>query len=397
MPSSITCLGKSFTSEDERRSFFRDELQKKLPELRKIEGFPIGEDEDILNLSDPPYYTACPNPWLNDFIAQWEEDKNKLEKNNKRTADFVVSEPYASDVSEGKNNSIYNAHSYHTKVPHPAIMRYILHYTQPGDVIFDGFSGTGMTGVASQVCGNPDSVLKYRIESEFKRNGLSMPVWGARRAICGDLSPIASFISYNYNTPVDVIAFEQEAKRILREVESECSWMYETTHTSGQIGQINYVVWSDVFICPACGHEIIFFDAAVDQDAGKVLDDFACTHCGTKQTKRSVSKARTTLFDKSLGQTAIQTKTVPAFINYTVNGKRFEKKPDKFDLDLLKKLMTLKYLTGFQLSTCQLDTILANQLSLTDTRMYTIFLPREIYGFWEQCLLNFNNQTSIKD
>ncbi len=35
-----------------------------------MEGFPIGEDEDILNLSDPPYYTACPNPWLNDFIAE---------------------------------------------------------------------------------------------------------------------------------------------------------------------------------------------------------------------------------------------------------------------------------------------------------------------------------------
>ena len=338
MTSSITCFGKSFTSEDERRIFFRDELQKKLPELRKIDGFPLGTDEDILNLSDPPYYTACPNPWLNDFISQWEEEKKQLGIDNKRQSEFVVQEPYASDVSEGKNNSIYNAHSYHTKVPHPAIMRYILHYTQPGDIVFDGFAGTGMTGVASQVCGNPDSVLKNRIESEFKRNGLSMPTWGQRKTICGDLSPIASFISYNYNTPVDVIAFEQEAKSILREVETECSWMYETTHTSGQIGKINYVVWSDVFICPSCGHEIIFFDAAVDIDAGKVLDDFACTHCATKQTKRSVSKARITLFDKSLGKTAVQTKTVPAFINYTVNGKRFEKKPDKFDLDLLKKI-----------------------------------------------------------
>ena len=28
-------------------------------------------------------------------------------------------------------------------------MRYILHYTQPGDIVFDGFCGTGMTGVAA--------------------------------------------------------------------------------------------------------------------------------------------------------------------------------------------------------------------------------------------------------
>jgi hypothetical protein len=43
------------------------------------------------------------------------------------------------------------------KVPHKAIMRYILHYTEPGDIVFDGFCGTGMTGVAAQMCGNPDA------------------------------------------------------------------------------------------------------------------------------------------------------------------------------------------------------------------------------------------------
>ena len=61
---------------------------------------------------------------------------------------------FAADVSEGKNDPIYSAHSYHTKVPHKAIMRYILHYTEPGDIVFDGFSGTGMTGVAAQMCGD---------------------------------------------------------------------------------------------------------------------------------------------------------------------------------------------------------------------------------------------------
>ncbi len=47
-------------------ALFTEELRQKLqyPEFRKIEGFPIGSDEDILALSDPPYYTACPNPWI---------------------------------------------------------------------------------------------------------------------------------------------------------------------------------------------------------------------------------------------------------------------------------------------------------------------------------------------
>ena len=77
-------------------------------------------------------------------------------------------EPFATDVSEGKNDPIYNAHSYHTKVPHKAIMRYILHYTEPGDVVFDGFCGTGMTGVATQLCGDKATVesLGYRVKSD---------------------------------------------------------------------------------------------------------------------------------------------------------------------------------------------------------------------------------------
>ncbi len=71
----------TFESEEARRAHFTEELRKKLqdPEFRKIEGFPIGSDEDILNLSDPPYYTACPNPWIADFIAEWErKSRNSL-------------------------------------------------------------------------------------------------------------------------------------------------------------------------------------------------------------------------------------------------------------------------------------------------------------------------------
>ena len=104
----VVCLGIEFENDEARRAYFREELRKKLPELKQIEGYPIGEDDDIINLSDPPYYTACPNPWLNDFVAEWEKEKQQLEAEGKRKADFEVKEPYASDVSEGKNNPIYN-------------------------------------------------------------------------------------------------------------------------------------------------------------------------------------------------------------------------------------------------------------------------------------------------
>ncbi len=63
--------------------------------------------------------------------------------------------PFVSDIKEGKNDPIYNAHSYHTKVPPRAIIPYILHYTQPGDIVLDPFCGSGMTGVAAMMCAGP--------------------------------------------------------------------------------------------------------------------------------------------------------------------------------------------------------------------------------------------------
>lgn len=312
-----------------------------LDKVRNIEGFPIGKDEDIIELSDPPHYTACPNPFISEFIEKYgkpyEEEK-----------DDYNCEPYTADVSEGKNDPIYNAHSYHTKVPHKAIMRYILHYTKPGDIVFDGFCGTGMTGVAAQMCGNPDPEFKLKVEKEFEKEGKKVE-WGARRAILGDLSPAATFIAYNYNTPVDVEEFKKEAERILKEVEKECGWMYETIHTiegvpqhdvEGNVikGKINYTVWSDVFICPNCSNEIVFWDAAVDKEDGKVLDEFKCPHCGAKITKTNLERAWRTVYDKAIGETIKQAKQVPVLINYTVGKQRYEKKPDKFDLELIQKI-----------------------------------------------------------
>ena len=159
---SVECLGQMFPSEEARRDHFLKLLAAKLKdsEFRKIEGFPIGKDEDILALSDPPYYTACPNPWIGDFLNTYGTPYDAKKPYHR--------EPFAADVSEGKNHPIYNAHSYHTKVPHRAIMRYILHYTEPGEVIFDGFAGTGMAGVAAQLCGDRAEVqeLGYRVRDD---------------------------------------------------------------------------------------------------------------------------------------------------------------------------------------------------------------------------------------
>lgn len=328
VPDKVVCLGMEFPSEDARREYFRAELRKKLPELKQIEGFPIGEDDDIINLSDPPYYTACPNPWLNDFIEEWEKEKVQLEKEGKRKKNFKVNEPYASDVSEGKNNPIYMAHAYHTKVPHPAIMRYILHYTQPGDIVFDGFCGTGMTGVAAQLCGSENDVKALKEENAQI---------GVRHGICSDLSPIASLIAATYNLKFDPKTFERKALKILEQVEKELGWMYET-EVDGKKAKINYTIWSDVFICPSCGNEIVLWDEAVDLDKEIMKDSFPCPYCGNTCSKKNMEKAWETSFDSLLNKTVTLNKKVPVRVNYTLSGKRGEKNVDSYDIDLIRKI-----------------------------------------------------------
>ncbi len=345
----VECLGLTFEDDEARREHFTKLLAEKLkdPEFRKIEGFPIGTDEAILELSDPPYYTACPNPWLNDFISLWENQKEASDEDYHR-------EPFAADVSEGKNDPIYNAHSYHTKVPHKAIMRYILHYTNPGDIVFDGFCGSGMTGVAAQMCGDKTQVesLGYSVD---KNNNIYEQITnvegdsekklisklGERKVVLNDLSPIATFMAVNFNTPKNQIALEEEAAAVLQELERECGHLYETRHNDGRTkGRIIYTIWSDVFLCNECSEEIIFWDSAVDTEKGIVNEKFPCKSCNALVSKKDAHRAFDINFDYQTKEPHKVSKQVPVLIIYTIEGtkKRLSKVPDKFDLELLEKI-----------------------------------------------------------
>jgi len=117
--------GERKTEQPETRNPYLERLRDKLkdPEFRAIEGFPIGEDEDILALSDPPYYTACPNPFLPEIVERWQQERAQLRAELGLPDDAHDNggslppstgegagmrgyhrEPFAADVSEGKND-----------------------------------------------------------------------------------------------------------------------------------------------------------------------------------------------------------------------------------------------------------------------------------------------------
>ncbi|MFC1887011.1 DNA methyltransferase, partial [Thermodesulfobacteriota bacterium] len=396
----VKCLGIKFPSDNARREYFIEKLAERLkdPEFRKTDGFPIGEDEDILALSDPPYYTACPNPWLVDFVKHYGKPFSPKDKYHRG--------PFAADVSEGKTHPLYSAHAYHTKVPHRAIMRYILHYTQPGDLVMDGFAGTGMTGVAAQLCGSRQEVqaLGYRVQDDgtiLDDHGLPFSQLGARSVILNDLSPLASFIAANYNTPTDIDLFEMEAKRILREVDEELGWMYETNHKEEKTkGRINYTVWSEVLTCPECGDEIVFVKEAFDSKSKSIKKSFDCPHCGASLTKNKLEVLYDTYFDNAIQETCRRPKRVPVLINYSVGKTKYEKEPDDEDLKILRRIEKLSLPTEvptLKLPDMQMARV-GRMKTTAVTHIHHFFLPRAaqaLSAVWRRAAKK--NQTDLRN
>jgi len=333
----VECLGTTFPNDEERRKFFLEKLREKLkdPEFRKIEGFPIGEDEDILALSDPPYYTACPNPFIEDFIKHYGKP---YEPHISYSA-----APYAGDLAATRNNPFVNAHSYATKVPHEIVAKLIMHYTDPGDLVLDAFAGTGMTGVAGQLC-DDSTILRnmgmFQISQKQIKgyDGHLFRAAGSRYVILGDICPAATFLAANFNLPLCKAEFEKSVKRIQSAVDDECGWMFETRHNQNKKGRVFCTLWSDVFVCSECGSDLVFWEAAVDIDAGKIEEDIRCPQCDAKSSKRGMERGWITRYDRALGIPVRQFKQVPVLILYELEGQRYEKVPDEEDLQLLARI-----------------------------------------------------------
>ena len=300
----------------ERRKLTKEDIDK----VRHIEGFPIAKDEDIIALSDAPYYTACPNPFIEEFIK---ENGTPYDE----TTDDYHREPFADDVIEDKYDPLYKLHAYPTKVPPKAITKYIEYYTNPGDIVFDGFCGTGMTGIAAQRCS------------------------GKRYAILGDLSPTATYISSVYNSSKNVRQIIDSMENILKDCRRDIGWMYQTTPDPsiasmflGETkGTINYTVWSKVVICPQCGAEIVVWNRTMEYDfsaaIGKVITEPTCQNCGMRLDVAKCDPAVDFQIDKT-GTHEIQ-KFIPVLINYSYGGKRFEKIPDDDDIQHLERVKTI--------------------------------------------------------
>ncbi|MGP8260490.1 MAG: DNA methyltransferase [Acidobacteriaceae bacterium] len=216
----------------------------------------------------------------------------------------LVDAPFERAITAGKNSYVYDAHTYHTKVPPQGISSLIEHYTRPNDVVLDPFCGSGMTGVAATSLG--------------------------RRALLSDLSPAAVFISYNLNTPIDQDIYLDAIRAILNDCQVVEENLYSThCRTCNKVVPMLYMVWSFGLLCNGCGKEFVLWNVARSERPNlresKILAEFDCPHCGEHIKKRGLE--RTKRYPVSVGyrccQSGLKESTAP---------------PDEFDLRLIDEL-----------------------------------------------------------
>ena len=309
----------SFPNDEARRAYFTEKLREKLkdPAFRKIEGFPIGEDEDILAPVRSAVLHGLPEsvhrgvPEHIDELAQVAEKEvppravhNGCER---REVGRVVFRPCLSH--EGSSQSY-----------RPVCIA--LHRTgrrDPRRVQWQWNDGRCCSNV--RLCrsrlparsGNGTSeplVIPFRSGA----NGVSSSAT-CRRSHRSFLPTTTSLSIYRRSSEVGTV--------ILSSLQEQIGSMYETgTPKSRTKSRINFTLWSEVFRCQHCGGEVVFLEEGYDEESKKVKDDFPCPKCGATLTKRGMERVVETRFDPTLKKSVSSTKRKPIFINYSVSGSQ---------------------------------------------------------------------------
>jgi DNA modification methylase len=216
----------------------------------------------VLKMPEGYYFGDKPNPNLRAFA----ELHIKERPYDPETDDYDVP-AFDKPIETTKATAIYNMHTYWSKKPHDAIRQYIRHYTKPGDLVLDPFSGSGGTSLAALMEG--------------------------RKAIAIDRSPAATFITKNYCTPVDVDELQRAFEELKRKVKPEIDWLYETRcDRCGGKATTAYTVYSQVFQCPRCLEKVPLFDCVEvegETAKGKPKKINACPQCHKRDVVEEIS------------------------------------------------------------------------------------------------------------
>jgi 16S rRNA G966 N2-methylase RsmD len=240
---------------------------------------------------------------------------------------------YRRPLASNRSGALFGAFPYPTKISPQAIALYIAAHTRPGDTVFDGFAGSGTTGLAALLCEDPSAELRQ----EAQRLGLNVE-WGPRNAILYEVGVVGAFIARTLTNPPDVDAFEVAAKALLAEAEANDGWLYRALDPDGREGTLRHVVWSDVLRCPGCLCEVTLFDACVSTAPAQISSTFNCPRCLTEAPLDRVERVIRDQSDDLLGESRASRWRRMAVVHGATGNRRWSRAPTKDDLALVERV-----------------------------------------------------------
>lgn len=242
---------------------------------------------------------------------------------------------YAQALLATRSGPLYGAFPYPTKISPEAIALFIAAHTRPGDTVFDGFAGSGTTGLAALLCDNPTPQLR----DEARRLNLSVE-WGARNAVLYELGALGSLVAHTLTNPPEPKAFRRAAEEILEQAQCNEGWMYAAADPHGNEGTIRHLVWSDELRCPACGYEISLWDACVSRAPAAIASSITCPCCAHQAPLDNVERMTQTEWDDVIGK-RFEGRARCAVWMYGASGKKNWSRPvSDDDVHLLERIAT---------------------------------------------------------
>jgi DNA modification methylase len=147
-------------------------------------------------------------------------------------------------------------HKFWARKPHNVVARYIMHYSEKGEIVLDPFVGSGVTAIESLVLG--------------------------RKTIAIDLNPISTFMTEIIAKPVDIKKIKDAYDRIKSKARDRIGSLYSTT--CGKCGQkVNIIVsvWERGnsypielrYYCPSCDRKRVKQPSEQDKENINKIND----------------------------------------------------------------------------------------------------------------------------
>ena len=233
---------------------------------------------------------------------------------------------YNNPLPSTRGDPIFNIHSYPTKIDPVAVLGCILAHTSPGETVFDGFSGSGTTAIASLLAKEPGHQRLLKLEKSLDKFEL-----GVRKCHAYDVSGLGWFIGNTIINRPNVEKFKKAAERVLENFAKTSGGLYSTVHEGTQ-SKIRHVVWSALIECPHCKVEIVLGERMVDLDEIVMKKSENCLLCKGNVIFADAKRITEVEVDAFTGVSRVKRKIIPWLTYGKTDNKNWRRKSISEDI-----------------------------------------------------------------